>query len=442
MFHRPWMRKGKSLCSCAGGVSSYRLFYSGLDESRVQRLKRSSMVFNRPRGRDTLSLAFERRIQILPLFQIGDLYRLPYNKQQQPSVKKKKKNDDNDNDEDNDGSSDRMKKSLQVLVVDLLSLNDVEAPVAYPAAHPSYYTGWKRMEGESVKVQSQEKEEKEKEISSSFVKSDEFGYTLPAENKRHLRQNGDTTLLHGSFLKRCEDINIRFFVSLCINPYLDVERYRREEAQVEMISGYRNILYEAAELPNGPADIICIPALSCDTCGMKFYHEIGKLNQQSLIKGFHRISHVAKELLITNPNFSVEVYVPPLLFSQFTSAFHEEAWGTPESTLNPGRVALYPGLPPPRSLLMFEGWVGKRPELIEAVSTEGKSLMRGVQKTLDGKEIKPQEVLAEIRVFGREREQKEMLEKEQETAVKEGLMREKSDDDYHHEQLHSGINNL
>ncbi|KAH9588992.1 hypothetical protein LSM04_009224 [Trypanosoma melophagium] len=421
MLYRPWMRKGRSLCSFTG-KSSYRSFYAGLDESRVKRLKGSNMAFNRPRGRDTLSLAFERRIQILPLVEIGDLYKLP-------SKQSVLTNNSNNNDE----LSKKAKKSLNVLVVDLLSLDSVEAPVTFPAAHPSYYRGWKVEEGKE--------EEENSKISSSFVISDEFGYTLSPDNKHHLRQNGDTTLLRGSFLKRSEDITVQFSVALCIDPYLDVERYRREEAQVEMISGYRNILYEAAELPQGPADIIRIPALSCDTCGSKFRHEIGKLNQQSLIKGFHRVSHACKEVLVPNPNFCVEVYVPPLLFSQFTLAFREEAWETPESTLNPGRTALYPGLPPPRSLLMFDGWVGKRPELIEAVATEGKSLMRGVQQTLDGRSIEPREVLADIRVFGRERERQEMLEKERETAAQEGLMIEKSDDD-NDGQLHSGIHHV
>ncbi|KEG14233.1 hypothetical protein DQ04_00561020 [Trypanosoma grayi] len=410
---------------CGVVLLSRRSFYAGLDDSRVQRLRRSGVTLNRPRGRDTLSLAFERRVRILPLLSVGDLYALPSSPPPPPppsvATETPPPPSASSPSEGNDATN-HSKKSLRVLVVELLSLGDVDAAVPYPSMHPSYYTGWEGQQRPSG------------EAPSPFAVA-EHTRVLASVNKKQLRQNSDTSLLRGSFFKDSNDssyssgssssiggggVSAEFAVALCIDPFLDVERFRREEAQVEMITGYRNILYEAAELPGGSADVVRVPALSCDTCGLRFLHEIGKLNQQSLIKGFHRIDNAAKEALVLNPRFRVEVYVPPLLLPQFTRAFAEDAWETPESTLSPGRTALYPGLPPPRTLLPLDGWVGKRPELVEAIETEGRSLMRGTQHALDGTPVTPREVLSEIRVFGREQEQQAMLEGEQATALQEG----------------------
>ncbi|RNF27069.1 uncharacterized protein Tco025E_00727 [Trypanosoma conorhini] len=380
-----------------GAVAVQRcFFYAGLDESRVRRLRRASTTFNKPRGRDTLSLAFERRVRVLPLLGAGDMYAAPAASSAAADC----------------GAAGASRRPLRVLVVELLSLGDVEAVVPYPAPHPTYYAGWTD--------DGQPHAAAKTPGASPFLVSGRGRMLLPG-NKMQLRQNGDTSLLRGTFTRRgASHGDTEYAVALCIDPYLDLGRFRREEAQVELICGYRNVLYEAVELPGGPADVVRIPALSCDTCGENLRHELGKLSQQALIKGFHRISNEAKESLIVNPRFRVEVYVPPRLLEEFGRAFLEDAWETPESTIDPGRTALYPGLPPPRTLLEADGWIGKRRELVEAVETEGRSLMRGTQRALDGTAIAPREVLTDIRVFGREREQQVMLEGERETAAKEG----------------------
>ncbi|KAF8279632.1 hypothetical protein TcBrA4_0100320 [Trypanosoma cruzi] len=386
----------KSLLRCHAVTVPRCFFYAGLDESRVRRLRRASTTFNKPRGRDDLSLAFERRVRVLPLLEMGDLYALPTTTSGSARS----------------NASGPTTRPWRVLVVDLLSLGDVDAPVPYPAAHPAYYDGW----SDGSEEDSQEK----KYGTPPFLLREGRRVLLPG-NQRQLRQNGDTSLLRGTFTKRSASHGTaEYAVALCIDPFLELERFRREEAQVELICGYRNVLYEAVELPDGPADVVRVPALSCDTCGAQLRHEIGKLSQQALIKGFHRISNEAKEALILNPLFRVEVYVPPALFENFERVFLEDAWETPESTINPGRTALYPGLPPPRTLLEADGWVGKRRELVEAIETEGRSLMRGTQRALDGSAITPREVLTDIRVFGRERELKKMLEGERATAAQEG----------------------
>ncbi|ESL11859.1 hypothetical protein TRSC58_00382 [Trypanosoma rangeli SC58] len=387
---------GKSCLHYSAVTMPRCFFYAGLDESRVRRLRRASTTFNKPRGRDTLSLAFERRVRVLPLLEVGQLYAPPAASSKSTGS----------------GDSSVAGRPLRVLVVELLSLGDVEAVVPYPAPHPTYYSGW---------TDDYQSHSPAKTHGTSPFLVGESGRTLQPINKMQLRQNGDTSLLREFFTRRNASHDPTMYaVTLCIDPFLDLERFRREEAQVELICGYRNVLYEASELPGGPADVVRIPALSCDTCGENLRHELGKLSQQALIKGFHRISNEAKECLIVNPHFRVEVYVPPRLFEQFERAFLEDAWEAPESTINPGRTALYPGLPPPRALLEAEGWIGKRRELVEAIETEGRSLMRGTQRALDGTAITPREVLTDIRVFGREQEQQAMLEGERKTAAQEG----------------------
>ncbi|EPY17277.1 hypothetical protein STCU_10709 [Strigomonas culicis] len=262
--------------------------------------------------------------------------------------------------------------------------------------------------------------------------------------RRQLRTNGDTVQLHGRTTRREAvllpagaaaqqpfEMELEYHMALCVDPFVDCARFRREEAQVELISAYRNILYEAAELRGGPAsaparhlaphttaaDVLRIPALSLYSSGARFERDLGKLNQQALIKGFHRVGNEAKERLIMNRAFSVELYVPLPFFPLFEKAFLEEAWETPSSVLSPGRVELYPGLAPPAGLLDYEGWVGKRPELVAAVQTRGRSLTAGeAPRALDGTPIAQQDVFAHVRLFGAEEELQQRLAGERASA--------------------------
>lgn len=449
---------------------SSRGFYSGLDDTRVRRLRRSGMVANRPRGRDTLSLAYESRLRILPLLHPSNLYApidaslvvapaqrddptSSYNEVEQRRahrghermqrvVERKQKEED----------AIRDKRKWRVLVVEPVLQHAVEEPVPYPSTHPLLYADWARVPGTNQPpAPSSSPPSFSSHTPEPILAFDHPStYAMPtvtagdsasleqsawywsSRDRCRLRQNGDTTLLPGHVSQSVtlqlpqktgstapHTITQEFFLALCVDPNLDFTRFQREEAQVELISAYRNILYEAAELPGGAADVIRVPALACDTCGDRFRDTLGKLTQQSVIKGFHRIGHEAKETLMLNRAFTLEVYVEPLFFAQFEKAFLESAWDVPTSIFNPGRVALYPGLAPPRTLLTYDGWVGKRKELVEAVETEGKSLLRGIPRGLDGRPIEVKEVFTEIRVMSAITERDERVALEHQTAVAE-----------------------
>lgn len=508
------MQSASAVCVARRG------FYAGLDESRVHRLRRSGMTFNRPRGRDTFSVAFESRLRIVPLAQMSDLYGpidvslitavnaddptssvgnpleqkkfMAGDAQMRRVVEKKKREE----------ASLREKRDWHVLVVNPIELAAATAPVPFPSAHPAYYQDWSTSRGDasqrqrtsrsvlernavsaygdaslpylsyvmkhSASAASVNAESPPEDIASGAYAADKTlpppptrdAYFYRASSRRQLQQNGDTTLLPGTVVRQAtlqlphpdstaahplpstsHVIRQYFHTAVCVDPDIHHDRFHREEAQVEMISAYRNILYEAAELAlpvNGAdgggslrrtsatlhaapyvADVVRVPALCHYSCGHRFLHELGKLNQQSVIKGFHRLSNEAKEALILNRCFTVEIFVPPMLLEQFEKAFLEEAWEAPTSTLNPGRTALYPGLAPPRTLLAYDGWTGKRPELLEAVETQGKSLLSGAKYGLDGKLIEEEEVLAHLRVFGTREEEQRLLEGERHTAAKQ-----------------------
>ncbi|CAJ1029260.1 hypothetical protein Q4I30_005124 [Leishmania utingensis] len=464
------------------------------------------MTFNRPRGRDTFSVAFASRLRIVPLTQMSDLYGPidvslltavnaddPTSSEGNPLEKKKYMAGDARarkvvEDKQRVEATLREKRDWHVLVVDPIELHMVRTPVPFPSPHPAYYNDWTTTEvkGRSSSQVLERLPTAEFGIptpaspsdtteagAEAAVAADAAGGTVvkvdapetpaffyTAGDRRHLQQNGDTTLLSSAQVRQttlgipsststatqplqCSPHTIRqhFHTAVCVDPDISHDRFHREEAQVEMISAYRNILYEAVELGHAlssssagsnlrgraatqravpfVADVVRVPALCHYSCGRRFLHELGKLNQQAVIKGFHRLSNEAKEALIMNRNFTVEIYVPPMLLEQFERAFLEEPWEVPLSTLNPGRTALYPGLAPPRTLLQYDGWIGKRPELVQGIATQGKSLLRGAKVGLDGRLIEEREVLASLRVFGAGEEQQQMLEGERRTAAEQ-----------------------
>ncbi|EPY43074.1 hypothetical protein AGDE_00849 [Angomonas deanei] len=442
----------------------------------MHRLRRSGMTFNKPRGRDTLSLAFESRVRLVPFLSPSDLYgpldvnlllsavenyKDPTSSLGNPLLQKKEAEGNARWREvqEKKRMEERQlleKRTWHVLVADPISKEAVEEPISFPSVHPTYYSGppAELFEQRILREESLPAIEGAVDDSSNNNNNTENNvsctYYYPPTVRNRMRQNGDSSLLAGAysrtdrlslpqtfvdrFQKSHMDIQQRFRVAACIDPFIDVSQYQREEAQVEMISAYRNILYEAAELgmesSTTPvrrgttiskdyytADVLRIPALCVHSCGTRFYHDLGKLNQQALLKGFHRLSNEAKEKLILNRSFSVELFVPAVLFEQFEPVFLEEAWETPTSVLNPGRFALYPGLAPPRSLLELDGWVGKRPELVEAVETKGKSLMSGHRYNLDGTLIQEEEVYATMRIFGTDESKQKRIEGERRTAA-------------------------
>lgn len=467
-----------------------RHFYSGLDPSRVERLRRSGMTFNKPRGRDTFSLAFESRLRLVPWTSPEDLYgpidvsflsnhigttnaagnsgnrisaelRDPTTLDGNPVEQRKVASGDARyarirEARETELARLRERDDWYVIIADPIAATDVEKPIRLPSErHPWFDEAWANPEsvnrgifeprqGPQLRLTSSDDAG-----SSADLNEDDRSTWCPyytAEARNQLRQQCDTTLLRGrhtrtvalevpassgsGFDKR--EVRHHFHVAPVVEPILDVRRFEREEAQIELITAYRNLLYEAAELfkhedtervnrgdrsPRRVADVLRVPALSTNTCGPRFAPEMGKLSQQSAIKGFHRLSNEAKEMLIMNRAFTLELYVPVPLLEQFEVAFLEEAWPTPESTMNPGRVALYPGLAPPRTLLQYDGWIGKRPELVEAIETEGRSLETGTLYQLDGSPVEKTEALSNIRVYGADEERRVRLEKEAETAA-------------------------
>eukprot|EP00796_Vickermania_ingenoplastis_P010338 gene10337-7232_t len=421
-------------------------------------------------------------------------------------------------------------------------------PVFFPQPHPLYYTT--TAEG-GIWPASHDPKAKAKRVSSKVVvmeplvldpaptpspsaEASEGDHTilhlLPHSQRRHLQKACDCTLLPARVTKSVEvhmpptsaaasavassssaaasphqgeqeevvagnapcspqQVDQHYYLIPCLDPWIEKREYGREEAQVEMITAYRNILMECAELyrifptsssssssagrrsgsdvPRPAArglregkgfnrwslagatapdvvDVLRVPALcldqwrraggaeeeddESDAMGTErptedgdevpmWLHEIGKLNQQALLKGFHRLPQEAKEALLQNPAFTVEVYVPPQWLPHFTQAFLEEAWEVPSSVVQPGRTALYPGLAPPPTLLAMEGWTGKRRELTDAIETKGKSLLRGPHYQLDGRQVQEEEVWTQIKVFGGRAEQEERIKLERATAA-------------------------
>merc|ERR1719456_797898 len=106
-----------------------------------------------------------------------------------------------------------------------------------------------------------------------------------------------------------------------VDPVINHRMFRREEAQVEMITAYRNVLYEFHDMqtikPGAPPVLnLRVPALSLYTAD-RFQEDLGKLNQQSVIKGFNRLPQHVKDWFITHPTVRVELYVPGVFITQF-----------------------------------------------------------------------------------------------------------------------------
>ena len=334
-------------CLCVTKVNYpwTRWFYSGLDDVRRQRLRKSGIMLNRPRGRDSSALQFEKRIVLRSYESISDVYR-----DIQP----------------------------RTAVVESISVEEArEGRISLPSC-----------------------------VSLCYNLKPNQG--IPSQ---HMHRCADTS--------RIDVASVSSSIIYVIEPLINVPHYMLEEAEIEVITAYRNIFYEAYE--SQFVDELRIPAISVEICGSRFEQSIVKLSQRALIKGFLRLSGDAKESFLLNRSFKVALYAPSRLFPKFEELFLEEPWPTPESLINPGRLTLYPGLPPPTALLQYDGWVGKRRELVDAVETKGKSLT-GVQRQLDGRVVTEEEVLTRLSIAGRTEALKKTLDGERKTAEEEGLV--------------------
>jgi hypothetical protein len=292
-------------------LSSRRGFFGTLDPVKERRLKQSSIAITKPRGRDIASDSFERKIHIMRTDAHGAIWQ---------------------------NTTDR------VAVVDLVDPADLEANIIQ---HPSTVPHLTAL---------------------AKTRYDERTF-------KNLRRNADTWA-HTYISGQSSVIHL-------VDPNLNHAMFKREEAQVEMITAYRNALFEFYDLchassPGAPPsrlafDTLRIPAL-CLYSSDYFQHDLGKLNQQALLKGFHRTPNHVKDWFTISDDIRVVLYVPGEFIEQFEKAFSEEPWLPLTSTVMPTRTALYPGMPVPRQMLDYPGWVGKRQELLDAPATDGRSI--------------------------------------------------------------------
>jgi len=144
------------------------------------------------------------------------------------------------------------------------------------------------------------------------------------------------------------------------------DSFEVDEAQVEMITTYRNILLEAYALR--PVTTLSIPALCLreGTAG-RYSNRVPKMNQMSVIKGFHRISEDAQDYfteIAHRKELAIRIAVPEVLLPLMQSVYQEEPWPYQRTIMHLGRTDFYNQTTPPRQLQeTAPGWVGKRKEL-------------------------------------------------------------------------------
>ena len=190
-----------------------------------------------------------------------------------------------------------------------------------------------------------------------------------------------------------------------IRPY----HMMRMEAQVELVTAFRNILMEFFEICCPPDatggagaairqtprfHTLRIPALSLSLHDGKFALDIEKMHQQALIQAFHRCSLDVKDWFAVHPQLRVELHVPQPLLAGFERAFADEAWETPRSAVLPPKPHMYHGLPmPPQLIANAPGFIGGRKE-IEALALPFAERVRFVEEC-EAAEAAAQEQLAE-----------------------------------------------
>ena len=346
-----------------------RSFSSGLNPHREKRLK-SCLLNGNAMGRDISSAQFESKIKLVEV----------------------------------DGVDYLSQKAMcsSSMVVDVVSRQLVREAVQFPSTMPSYYAY---------------KGEQKANVPKTLMRHAEVPLL------RNVPGPGGFMTHYPSFVESASqafgDTSIMQFegsasVVTCVEPVLDVDCFEREEAEVEMIGAFRNILMHLAE--DSVATTLHIPALCVDTCGDRMRPQVPKLNQAALLKGFHRLSNPMKDILQLRKGLSVEVLVPTSLWSNFTDVFSEEPWATPESVFSVPKQSFYPSLPPPTTLIHAEGWIGNRPELVEAIETKGKSLLEKPIYTLEGTLDKPGNVLETMQLYDGPTALKQRLENERKTA--------------------------
>lgn len=242
--------------------------------------------------------------------------------------------------------------------------------------------------------------------------------TFDSDKKRRLQKDGDTNVVRIPIHVPCSEYNnnsnqeqeknehekiIVAHMIQVIEPDVRDVSFQKMEAQIELITAFRNVLMEFFEL-SCPASnssssssssrslssssaagsyefllqqkprftTLRIPPLALAFHNGKFDHgDMEKMHHAALIQAFHRCSGKAKDWFAIHQDLlTVELFVPRAMLDSFHRAFYEsgEAWETPDSAFVPKRIAMYPGMQMPSTLLEnAPGFIGKREE-IEALA--------------------------------------------------------------------------
>jgi hypothetical protein len=225
---------------------------------------------------------------------------------------------------------------------------------------------------------------------------DEEVATFDSNKKRRLQKDGDTNLLQVPIKIIRNDsqeiVETTANVIQVIEPDVRDVSFQKMEAQIELITAFRNVLMDFFELscPSSSSSsafscssfsspkkfnlqekpkfsTLRVPPLSLAFHGGKFDYDIEKMHHAALIQAFHRCAGDVKDwFAIHHDLITVELFVPRAMIESFNRAFYEsgEAWETPESALIPTKFNMYPGLQMPASLLeSAPGFIGKREEI-------------------------------------------------------------------------------
>ena len=329
--------------------SSLRSFYSGISEKRLKQLKMCNFHVNKPRGRCSYSMEFERRISLVGIPE-GDGLASMYSN-----------------------------LTPNTVVVEPVTAPQLEEPVPHPSYIPAFTENgvysWS------------------KDIRKNIRKNGDACLTTynvstsPSVEQQHSGDGDAKTAAQVA----TTSASMKNHIITVMDPDLTHRMYRLEEASIEMITAFRNILFEFWDLKT--ARLLRIPALSIYTHRPQLEEDIPKINQVSIIKGFHRCPNALKEWWFINKDLRIELFVPMKLLPTYQRTFLEEAWGTPESIWIPNRTTLYPGIDVPELLLENPGFHGHRPEILDSVKTGGLSL-EGGPKMLDGSPAEKADAIA------------------------------------------------
>lgn len=277
------------------------------------------------------------------------------------------------------------------IVTDVVTKEELELRrMLRPHPMPIYYL---EEQNEEVQLQNAVDDEQENNTAITFLSRSSL---FNGEKRRRLQKDGDTNCIEVTLEKQEEDTKaasennknetssflIKTHLIQVIEPDVRDISFQRMEAQIELVTAFRNILMEFFEVAcpsknNNKVDFLInekprystlrVPPLSLAYHNGKFDEGVmEKMHHASLIQAFHRCSRDVKDwFALHQDDLTVELFVPRSMIESFEKAFYEsEAWPTPASQLIPEKLAMYPGLQMPASLLEnAPGFIGQREEI-------------------------------------------------------------------------------